>query len=592
MIEKKFIDEIFFEDYEVLTPKGFKDFKGIGKTIIFQEYIIKFREVEEVFICADTHIIIMEDSSERYVKDLIRGDKVKSTSREYLTIEEVEISDKFSNMYDLLGVEGEIYNTGEIVSHNSTITVGFALHQIIFNSYFNVFLLAHSHKASKGLLNKIKVAYENLPSWMQQGIVRLNDTELRLENGSVIQSSATTKTGIRSASSNLIICDEFGFLEENISQPFFAGTWPTISSGKTTKFFILSTPQGYNLFHKLWVGANNKENHNGFTPISVHWTRVPGRDDEWKRREIATVGEEIFNREYECSFESSSRGLIKPKKLEELIRNSIEPIEKDDEDNLLIYEKPEKNETYIIIIDTAKGVEKDYSAFVVIKISKLPYDVVAIYRNNKISPLVYPSIIHKVGLNYNEADLFIENNEYGNQVATILLYELEYPNIIWSEINNKRQRVSYGNEKNATIGIRTTTSVKNIGCSNLKALIEHDKLIVRDYETISELSSFVKVKDSYQADEGKHDDLVACLFLFSWLATQNYFKDIDQNPGDEVRSLHEESIKDTIRAIGFFVDGKKEQEVSWEEDEDDLYDLKIGWKPSGSSYTINTGDYL
>jgi hypothetical protein len=463
-----------------------------------------------------------------------------------------------------------------IPTHNSTITVGFALHQILFNSYFSIFLLAQNGDMAKELLNKVKLSYENLPLWLQQGIVKWDAHAIWLENGSKIHARATSKNAVRGRSANLILCDELAFVENGMADEFFASTWPTISSGKKTKFFALSTPNGYNLFHKLWVGA--EKNTNGFKPIKVHWSEVPGRDEEWKKQEIATFGQEMFDREYECSFDSSSNGLIAAAKIKELMDNSDEPLQKDDDDCLYIYEKPKEGEKYIIVVDTAKGVEKDYSAFAVIKISKLPYEVVAVYRNNKISPLVYPDVLYKVGINYNEADMLIENNEYGQQITTILFFEKEYGNLIFTELTNKKQRIAYGNDGKAVAGVRTTAGIKNIGCSNLKAMIEHNKLIVRDYNTISELSTFIRVKDSYEADQGSHDDLVMCLVLFGWLSTQDYFKDIEQNVGEDIRSMHESDIDANMIGFGFMTNGK--QSDDYYSDEEDT-DHKDGWRPAG-----------
>ena len=556
-MQEKFIEELFFDDYEVLTPDGFKDFRGIGKTVEYQEYVIHFVENEEdTFICADDHIVILYDNTECFTKDLKHGDKILSSNSDYLTVDYVECTDNYSHMYDLLDVDGGVYNTSNIVSHNSTITVGYALHKVLFQSYYSVFLLAQNHKASKGLLNRVKIAYENLPSFIQAGIVKLNDTELWLENGSSIKASATTKTGIRSNTVNCVICDELAFVPSNIAKEFWAAVRPVVSSGKTTKFFAISTPNGYGLFYDIYMGATKKLN--GFQPVYVDWTRIPGRDEEWKREEIAVIGQEAFDREYGCSFESSSKCLINAIKIGELMNGYEKPMLEDEEGDLLIYERPIENEQYLIIVDTAKGVESDYSAFTIIKITTNIHEVVGVYRNNKISPLVYPEILYKVGLNYNDAGLLIENNEYGSQVLGILLYEYEYPNIIWTEVTNKKQRISYGNDGSSSPGVRTTSSIKNIGCSNLKAIIEHDKLIIKDHDTINELSKFVKVKDSYQAEEGHNDDIVITLVLYAWLTTQNYFKDIEQNVGKEIRDIYEDNINDNMITFGFHNNGVKE----------------------------------
>jgi hypothetical protein len=376
--------------------------------------------------------------------------------------------------------------------------------------------------------------------------------------------------------SNCLILDEFAHVENNIADDFYASTYPTISSGKTTKLIIISTPNKYNLFYKLWTDAENKRN--SFNPVRVRWEEVEGRDEAWKLEQISNTSKEQFEQEHECSFDSASNGLIDSEKIKEMMANYLEPPYKDDDDSLCIYEKPKDYEKYIIVVDTAKGVEKDYSAFAVIKISKLPYEVVAVYRNNKISPLVYPDVLYKVGINYNEADMLIENNEYGQQITTILFFEKEYGNLIFTELTNKKQRIAYGNDGKAVAGVRTTAGIKNIGCSNLKAMIEHNKLIVRDYNTISELSTFIRVKDSYEADQGSHDDLVMCLVLFGWLSTQDYFKDIEQNVGEDIRSMHESDIDANMIGFGFMTNGK--QSDDYYSDEEDT-DHKDGWRPAG-----------
>jgi len=469
-------------------------------------------------------------------------------------------------------------------SGKSTVTVGYALHQLLFNSHYNIFLLANDHSSAKELLAKVKLSMENLPEFLQQGIVKLNETSIFLENGSRITAKATSKNAVRGRSANLILTDELAFVQNGLAEEFFASTWPTISSGKTTKFFAVSTPNGYNLFHKLWVGA--KKGENGFIPYTIHWSQIPGRDEEWKQTEIATFGNDFFRREYECSFDSSSNGLISADKIKQLIDNHCEPIAKDDDDCLYIYEKPIDGEEYIIIVDSSHGVERDYSAFTVIKISKRVHEVVAVYRNNKILPLVYPNIIYKVGINYNEAHILVENNDVGNQVATLLQFEYEYPNLLFTELTNKKQRVSYGNDGKSIIGLKTTASVKAIGCSNLKAAIEHDKLIIRDYNTISELSTFIKVKDSYQADVGSNDDLVMTLVIYSWLLTQNYFKDVEQNISSDIKDIYEESINDNMIGFGFFTSGKPDDIIEIEDD--DLIDRKMGWvKVNGDEFDFS-----
>lgn len=571
---EKFIEEIYFNDFEVLTPDGYKDFNGIGVTIPFQEYEIHFKDSDSPFICADTHIVILHDESECYVKDLNPRDKIKSSNfKGYLTVDSVIITDRHSEMYDLLDVDGGIYNTSEIVSHNSTVTAGVALHLAIFKSSQKIGILANKDDLSKELLSRVVLAYENLPSWLQHGVKSLTAHEIVLENNSVILARPTSKTAVRGKALTCLILDEFSHVDNNIADEFYASTFPTISSGNTTKMVIISTPNKYNLFYKLWTDAINGKNT--YNPIRVDWWEVPGHDDVWKSEQISNTSKEQFAQEHELSFDSSSNGLISAEKIKEMIDNHCDPIMKDDEDHLSIYEKPIDGEEYIMIVDSSHGVNRDFSTFIVIKISAKVHSVVAVYRNNSISALVFPDVIYKVGINYNEATILIENNDIGSQVATILHYEYEYPRILWTELTNKKQRVAYGNDDKTIIGIKTTHSVKTIGCSNLKAAIEHNKLIIRDYNTITELSTFIRIKESYEADTGSHDDLVVPLFLYAWLLTQNFFKDFEQNIGSDVKGIYEDSINDNMSGMGFFVTGQVGDII--EEDDDALIDRRNGW---------------
>lgn len=453
----------------------------------------------------------------------------------------------------------------------STVTIGYALYQLLFNQNYNIYVLAQNADMSKELLNKFKLAYENLPFWLQEGVKRWDQHTIELENGSRIMAKATSKNSVRGRTANLIICDEFAFVEEGMANDFFSAVWPTITSGKTTKFFILSTPNGYNLYHKLWTKAELGEIE--FVPISVHWSEVPGRDEEWKKREISVMGQELFDREHECKFESSSLSLINGEKIAELIHNSKEYVAQDG--NLFLHEKPEPNKNYILIADTAKGVGLDYSSFSIIDITNIPYKQVAVFRDNNISPLVFPEVIHQTSKNYNDAYVLVEQNEYGSQVAYALFNDLENENVLWSETTtNRKQRIIYNNDGKGLPGIKTTEYVKKVGCTNLKALIEHDKLQILNYDTISELSKFIKIKDSYGASKGANDDIVMTLILFAWLTTQDFFKDLEQDVGKEIRKMYENEVLNIFDNMGII---REIEEEEWVDDED-LQDLKNGWR--------------
>ena len=418
----------------------------------------------------------------------------------------------------------------------STTILSFLLHYILFNENVKVALLANKGNTARELLGRLQLAYEHLPLWLQHGILIWNKGDIQLENGSSIIAASTSASAIRGGSYNIIFLDEFAFVPNNIADEFFRAVYPTISSGQTTKVFIVSTPNGMNQFYKLWVDA--EEGRNDYVPIDVHWSQVPGRDAAWKEQTIRNTSEDQFKVEFETEFIGSANTLLSPAKLRTLAFKH--PIYK--KDGYEVWENPVKDKVYILSADVARGAGKDYSAFSVLDCTTTPYKIVARYRDNEISPLLYPTAITKVAENYNNAWILIESNDIGGQVADILHHDIEYENIFSSIVKGRAgQVVSAGFSGGSTLGVKTTNSLKRIGCQVLKSLIEEEKLIITDFETISELTTFVVKGNSYSADEGCHDDLVMTLVLFCWLANQRYFKDLlDQ---DLRMKLYEDKMK-------------------------------------------------
>jgi hypothetical protein len=408
-------------------------------------------------------------------------------------------------------------------SGKSTTVVSYILHYILFNPSVNVGILANKQAVARDLLAKIKTAYEYLPKWIQQGVGEWNKGSIILENGSKVVASATSSSAIRGGSYNLILLDEFAFIPPGIAEDFFSSAYPTISSGQTTKVVIVSTPKGLNMFYKLWVEAEEKRNE--FVPIEVHWSDIPGRDTKWKEQQIRNTSEEQFRQEFECDFIGSSDTLISSAKLKTLTFKS--PIYKDD-NGLKVYEEPLKGHTYVMTVDSSRGNHLDYHAFVVIDITRTPYKVVATFRNNEMSPMVYPNAIYPVAKKYNDAFVLVEINDIGGQVADLLYNELEYDNVLVTSVRGRKGQTLDGGfgASESQLGIRTTKAVKRLGCSLLKTFVEDNKLIFTDYDIVQELVSFTLKNHSYEADIGHNDDLVMCLVLFCWLSTQNYFKDL------------------------------------------------------------------
>ena len=430
----------------------------------------------------------------------------------------------------------------------TTTTAAYMLWCILFNENYSIAILANKGNLAQDILSKIQYAYEYLPLWLQGGIVTWNKRSLELENGSKIAAYATSADGVRGGAYNLIFLDEFAFVPQNMANEFFTSTYPVISSGKTTKVIIVSTPKGLNHFYKMWVDAEEKRSL--YKTIEVHWSMVPGRDQKWKEETIRNTSEEQFRQEFECEFIGSSATLIPALKLRQLVfREPYKSIEDMD-----TYKEPEKNHQYVITVDCAEGVGQDSSAFSVFDVTEIPYRQVAKFKSNQISPLLYPSSIYNAARRYNNAFVLVETNNIGQQVVDILHYDLEYENIFRLEHHSiKGQHISAGFKKSVSFGVKTTKSVKKIGCANLKTLVESDKLIIEDFDTISELNTFVRVKDSYEAEEGNHDDVVMTLVFFSWLTAQSYFKEVTDS--DVRKKLVEERniiMEEDMSPVGIF----------------------------------------
>ena len=403
----------------------------------------------------------------------------------------------------------------------TTTAVAVILHYVLFNEYKTVALLANKGDAAREILERIKIAYEALPKWMQQGILEWNKGNIELENGCKVFAGSTTSSAIRGKSISFLYMDEVAFIEGY--DEFFASVYPTISSGQETKVLMTSTPNGLNHFYKTCEGA--KEGRNGYKYLEVMWYDVPGRDEKWKQETLEALDFDMekFAQEYECAFLGSSGTLIEGSKLKSLVFRT--PLH--EKQGMCIYEEPIKDHTYVCVVDVSRGKGLDYSAFQLIDVTRMPYKQVATYRDNTISPVDYAAVIYQTSKRYNEPYILVEVNDIGEQVAEILAFDFEVEGIMYTENAGRGgKRISGGYGKNVDKGIRTTKSVKAIGCNMLKLLIEQDQLRINDFNTINELSTFSRRGNSYEAESGCHDDLVMGLVLFAWLTDQAFFKDI------------------------------------------------------------------
>jgi len=434
----------------------------------------------------------------------------------------------------------------------STTVVSYLLHYAIFNDSVNIGILANKAATARELLGRLQTAYENLPKWMQQGIIAWNKGSLELENGSKILAASTSASAVRGMSFNILFLDEFAFVPNHVADSFFASVYPTITSGKNTKVIIVSTPHGMNHFYRMWHDAERKKNE--YVPTDVHWSEVPGRDLKWKETTIANTSEQQFKVEFECEFLGSVDTLIAPSKLRTLIYDN--PIQRNA--GLDVYEPSKQNHDYVMTVDVARGVGEDYSAFVVVDITEFPHRVVAKYRNNDIKPMLFPNIIYEVAKNYNSAYVLCEVNDIGDQVASIIQYDLEYQNLLMCSMRGRAgQIVGQGfSGKKTQLGVKMSKTVKKVGSLNLKTLIEEDKLIFNDYEIISELTTFISKHNSFEAEEGCNDDLAMCLVIYAWLVQMDYFKELtDQDVRKRLYEEQRNQIEQDMAPFGFMDDG-------------------------------------
>jgi len=396
-------------------------------------------------------------------------------------------------------------------SGKSISVVAYILWYAIFHADQTIAILANKGSTAREMLSRITLALENLPFFLQPGCRTLNKGSILFSNNSRVVASATSGSSIRGLSVNLLYLDEFAFV--NRAAEFYTSTYPVVSSGKQTKVIITSTANGVgNQFYRIWEGA--VQGSNEFKPFRVDWWDVPGRDEEWKRNTIANTSELQFAQEFGNDFSGTANTLISSSTL--LGLKAANPIFQ--KASLRIYQKPQPDSRYLMMVDVGKGRGQDYSTFTIIDVTVKPFRQVAVYQDNKISPLLFPDIIVSAAKQYNDALVVIENNDQGIVVCNAVYYEYEYENtFVESAV------------KAGGVGVTMTKRVKRIGCSNLRDLLEMNRLDICDANTLMELSTFESNGSSYEASEGNHDDLVMNLVLFAWFVSTEAFGESVEN---------------------------------------------------------------
>lgn len=427
----------------------------------------------------------------------------------------------------------------------TTTVAAYLLYEAIFRKNMRIAVLANKGDTAREILDRIKKMFEELPWFLKPGVQEWNKGSIELGNGTKIISAATSSSSIRGQSMNIIYLDELAFINNDVE--FFTSTYPVITAGKTTKVIITSTPNGMNLFYKLWVDA--EEGRNSFVPNKFLWWHHPDRDEKWREETLRNISQRQFDQEFECEFFGSSNTLISSSKLQQL--TFIAPIHADHTFN--VYAEPEPSRSYVAAIDVAEGIGKDYSVINVFDITDQPYKQVAVYRNNIIPPLMLIDVAYKILRMYNDAYCIVESNGIGKIVADGLYFDLEYDNILTSRTKGGENIISSSGEM---VGLKQTKRTKLIGCSALKTMLESDTLLVTDFMTIQELSTFVKKSNSYQAEDGKTDDIVMTLVMFCWFASQPYFEDLtDVNVRDLIKSNYLKIEENNHLIFGFYDNG-------------------------------------
>lgn len=442
----------------------------------------------------------------------------------------------------------------------TTMVVAYLLWYVLFNEDKLVAILANKAKTAREILSRLKIAYEELPKWLQQGVRTWNKGDIELENNSRVLADSTASSAIRGFSISLLYLDEFAFVPNNIAEEFFTSVYPTITSGTSSKILISSTPNGMNHYYKMWNEA--VEGKNGFVHIEANWRQVPGRTQEWAENQRKVLGDEKYLQEMECEFQGSIGTLISGMVLKSLtFRN---PMQINTVLGLSVHKEPVEGRKYVVTVDTSRGKGLDYSAFVVIDVTEIPYKVVCKYKDNEISPVVYPSIVSKIGKYYNDAYVLVEINDNGQQISDSLFDDFEYENLLSTVEKDKKITLSWASNGKITRGIRTTKSTKRLGCSLMKSLIESHKLLVEDFDIIVELSTFINKGNSYEADVGSYDDLVMCLVLFAWMTNQPFFSDLcntnikDKLYRDQMRQIEDDLLPLPVSGADFIDDGQEQ----------------------------------
>lgn len=436
----------------------------------------------------------------------------------------------------------------------TSMTSAVLLWHLIFMRNFSILVAAHKRDKANDVITSIREMYELLPEFLQHGVEEWNKGSFKLETGSRIRAAATSASSARGDVYNMVYLDEFAFVPTHIAEEFVKSVIPTVSSGKTSKIFITSTPKGLNMFYNMWKSA--VDGTSGYAWVEIKWNDVPGRDEEFRKSIVSQFGQEYFDQEYGAEFLGSSRTLIAGSKL--LTMRMRQPIVS--QPNIRVYDHPQKGSQYAVTVDVSEGLGGDYTVVSVFDITRLPYRLAAIYRNNLIPVMAVPAIVDELGRRYNDAMVLVETN-FGSQVADILWTDLEYPTIVMTARKGLLDKITGGFGSNARPGIAFNKQSKRQGCTTLKNIVEQDQLLIEDSWAYDELCRFAVSGQSYAAEEG-NDDVAMTLVMFAWLVDQGYVRDTtDVDIRKKIAEINAQAIEEEMMPLGFRRDGSEDDDL-------------------------------
>lgn len=410
----------------------------------------------------------------------------------------------------------------------STLLTIFALWMVCFNADYRAAIVANKETTAINIFKRIRMAYEQLPNYIKPGVKDYAKTGMTLGNDSSILVSTTTTTSIRGDTLNCVLIDEVGFIETHLLEEFWSSVIPAISSGKTSKILLVSTPNGTtNKFYEIYSGAEQGK-LGQWKAERIDWWDIPGRDEEWKQTMVEALGsEEKFLQEFGNVFLDNNQCAIGAVVIERFKKEKLPPIWTSDDKEYVIYEKPSPDRLYVIGVDVGEGIGRAASVAQILDVTDLQeIKQVAVYGSSVVEPYHFANKLNILGHSWGLPPILIERNNCGAQVIDALYHNNKYEKIV--SYNKISELDKYNRTRN--LGVLSHTNIKFDGIQNMRYWVNHLQTVkVNDPTTISEFETFVRQPNGlYKKKNDDHYDdrimaLVWALFILESEICQQYF---------------------------------------------------------------------